>query len=195
MDKISSLKEEQLKAAMQIQEMGIDPDTIMVTYSPEEFHEMYDGPEDPPFELKQENIDAFPISLLGSSSVLRGYDLSVNAFSNPYNENIIDLYNKTIRKALAKANECDYTTNQLVMQIDIQEVLAKAIQTAIEYYTEEFESDERAYEAAINSMQKSELSSDMRRSKFVVDKVTLTKAGNDSLTKFLHELLYDLRKR
>ncbi len=191
----SSLKEEQLKAAMEMQEMGIDPDQIMVTYTPEEFHEMYNGPEDVHFELTEENIDAFPISLLGCSSVLRGYDLSVNAFGNPFNQNIVDLYNRTIRKALTNADECDYSVRQLVMQIDIQSTLDKAIAAALAYYMEEFEADERAYESAINTMQKAELASDMRRSKMVVDRVVFTKNGNDDLTKFLQELLYDIRER
>ena len=121
--------------------------------------------------------------------------MSVNAFGNPFNQNIVDLYNRTIRKALTNADECDYSVRQLVMQIDIQSTLDKAIAAALAYYMEEFEADERAYESAINTMQKAELASDMRRSKMVVDRVVFTKNGNDDLTKFLQELLYDIRER
>lgn len=189
MDKRSSFKEEQLDAAMRLQEMGIDPDQIMVTYTPEEFHEMYNDPDEEYFELTEENIDAFPPSLIGISSILKNYDFSVNAFSNPFNGNIIDLYIRTITKALMKVTVDDFKPGQLEMQIHIQDLLAKAIQAALQYYTDEYESDVRAYESAVNSMQKTELSSDVRHSKIILDSVVSTKDANERLAKYLQELL------
>lgn len=193
MGREDELKEKQLQAAKELDSMGIDPDTVMVTFSPEEYDEMY-GSDEPEYYLNENTINLFPISLLGSQLPLANYSLTPSVFECGGRMNIIEMYIIAVRRALEKAEEADYNEDQVESQIDIQAALGRIIATASDYYNAEYASDFEAYEMALNSIQKSELASDLRYTSSIIGRVDHTKLLNDNFTEYLRTLLYHLKR-
>ncbi len=185
-------KKEQLKAADALDEIGIDPDTIMVTYTPEEYSKMYEIKEQARYVLNGETIDSFPIELVGSTYVLMGHSFSVDAYANVYIPNFVAIYIDAVKKALERAYEGDFTALQIQSQIAIQKTIAESLQAALTFYKKEQAEELRAYNEAINTFQKMELGADLRLANAQVWQVESLINKNNSFINYLSALYFDM---
>lgn len=141
------------------------------------------------YVLNEESIKNFPISLIGSTSPLIGHDLSVACYAQIFRKNIIELYLMAVSNTLLSSDESLYTSSQLSNQIMIHNVLERSIDSALNYYTNEYNMDLNALKNSVNYMQKSELRNDVVNDEIILSKIVSTKKDNENLILYLNELL------
>ncbi len=195
MPKDEEIKKEQLTAAEKLAQYGVDPDTIMVTYTPEEYAKMYEESiVDFGYVLSEETVDTFPISLLGSKPFLETINLSIDSFASARRISSVELYLKAVKNAVAKASEDEYDIEDLYEQISIQRIIAKALQTALAYYEKEYQDDTKTYNETKNYWQKTELNQDMNNCLHIITNIKNIIAVNEDFCEVLENKTSELGK-